>query len=75
MPANMMKAPIGSLKLKVSGSSSAIATAGPIPGSTPTKVPSVTPAAASSRFSGRSAVPKPSASWSRTADGTATSTR
>jgi hypothetical protein len=55
-----MKAPIGSLKLNVSGSSSAMATAGPIPGRTPTNVPSVTPAAASSRFSGRSAVPKPS---------------
>ena len=59
MPANMMKAPVGSLKLNVSGSSSAIVSAGPMPGSTPTNVPSVTPSAASSRFSGVSAEPKP----------------
>ena len=44
MPANRMNAPTGSLKLNVIGSSSAIVSAGPMPGSTPTSVPSVTPA-------------------------------
>ena len=52
MPANRMNAPTGSLKLNVIGSSSATVSAGPMPGSTPTSVPSVTPAAASSRFCG-----------------------
>ena len=46
MPANMMKAPAGSSKLNVIGSSSAIVSAGPIPGSTPTNVPISTPSAA-----------------------------
>ena len=32
MPANMMKAPVGSSKLNVIGSSSAIVSAGPMPG-------------------------------------------
>src|ERR1700754_2839167 len=50
MPAKRMNAPTGSSKLNVIGSSSATVSAGPIPGSTPTSVPSVTPAAASSRF-------------------------
>ena len=60
MPAKRMNAPTGSLKLNVIGNSSAIVSAGPMPGSTPTSVPSVTPAAASSRFSGVSTAPKPS---------------
>src|SRR3954454_14669143 len=60
MPANRMNAPTGSLKLNVIGSSSATVRAGPIPGSTPTSVPSVTPAAASNRFSGVRTCPKPS---------------
>src|SRR5215218_7450507 len=60
MPANMMKAPVGSSKLKVIGSSSAMVSAGPIPGSTPTNVPSSTPIAANARFSGVRTVPKPS---------------
>ena len=60
MPANMMNAPVGSSKLNVSGSSSAIVSAGPMPGSTPTNVPSGTPSSANSRFSGSSTVPKPS---------------
>src|SRR4051812_6883644 len=55
-----MNAPTGSLKLNVIGSSSATVSAGPMPGSTPTSVPSVTPAAASSRFSGVRTCPKPS---------------
>src|SRR3954465_15178687 len=60
MPANMMKAPVGSSKLNVIGSSSAIVSAGPIPGSTPTNVPSSTPMAANARFSGERTVPNPS---------------
>src|SRR5215218_3126045 len=60
MPANMMKAPVGSSKLNVIGSSSAIVSAGPIPGSTPTNVPSSTPMAAKARFSGERTVPNPS---------------
>jgi hypothetical protein len=42
MPPNMMKAPTGS-SLNVSGSSSEIVSAGPMPGSTPMAVPSSTP--------------------------------
>src|SRR5262245_14186082 len=60
MPANRMNAPTGSLKLNVIGSSSATVSAGPMPGSTPTSVPSVTPAAASSRFWTVRTSPKPS---------------
>src|SRR5829696_1302099 len=60
MPANMMNAPVGSSKLNVSGSSNAIVSAGPMPGSTPTNVPSSTPMAAKARFSGVRTVPKPS---------------
>jgi hypothetical protein len=60
MPANRMNAPTGSEKLNVIGSSSATVSAGPMPGSTPTSVPSVTPAAASSRFWGDRTSPKPS---------------
>src|SRR5690242_10859988 len=67
MPANMMNAPVGSLKLNVSGRSSAMVTAGPMPGSTPTNVPSVTPSAASARFAGESASAKPPARSPRTA--------
>jgi hypothetical protein len=42
MPASMMRAVTGS-KLKVIGSSMAIVAVGPMPGSTPTMVPSRTP--------------------------------
>src|ERR687890_406623 len=70
MPAKRMNAPTGSEKLNVSGSSSAIVSAGPIPGSTPTNVPSVTPSAASSRFWGERTAAKPS---SRLAAKTSTS--
>ena len=60
MPAKRMNAPTGSSKLNVIGSSSATVNAGPMPGSTPTSVPSVTPAAASSRFWGVNTALKPS---------------
>src|SRR5829696_10327175 len=70
MPANRMNAPTGSLKLNVIGSSSATVSAGPIPGSTPTSVPNVTPSAASSRFWGDNTAAKPS---SRLAAKTSTS--
>ena len=60
MPAKRMNAPTGSEKLNVIGSSSAIVSAGPMPGSTPTSVPRITPAAASSRFCGVKTAPKPS---------------
>ena len=42
MPASMISAVTGS-KLKVIGSSMAIVAVGPMPGSTPTSVPSSTP--------------------------------
>ena len=47
------------------GSSRATVIAGPMPGSTPTTVPSTTPSSAQSRFSGVSAVAKPSSSRPR----------
>jgi hypothetical protein len=58
MPANMMSAPVGSSRT-VSGSSIATVRAGPTPGSTPTKVPSVTPMNPHIRFIGCSATPNP----------------
>src|SRR5262245_9804283 len=58
MPANMMSAPVGS-SFTVSGRSIATVSAGPTPGSTPTKVPSVTPMKPHRRFIGCSATPKP----------------
>ncbi len=70
----MMKAAVGS-KFRVIGSSSAIVTAGPMPGSTPTSVPRVTPSAAKSRYSGRSAVPKPPSRLPRTSIGYRTGAR
>ena len=48
MPPNMMKALVGSSP-NVMGRRSATVSAGPIPGSTPTAVPSVTPANAQAR--------------------------
>src|SRR3712207_1623783 len=62
----MMRALAGS-SLKVTGSSSATVSAGPMPGSTPTAVPMVTPTKAHSRLAGVSASPKPCSSepsWS-----------
>src|SRR6476659_10943842 len=60
MPANMMNAALG-LTLYVTGSSSATVIAGPMPGRTPTAVPSSTPITAYSRFIGVAASAKP---WS-----------
>ena len=60
-PQNRMKAPVAST-LKVIGSSSAMVSAGPMPGSTPIAVPSSTPSSANIRFVGVSAVPNPSMS-------------
>src|SRR6187551_3758376 len=45
------------------GSSSATVSAGPMPGSTPTRVPSVTPTSASSRLVGVRASWNPCISW------------
>src|SRR4051812_25665444 len=57
MPANMMIAPMGSPRAKTTGSSRAIVTEGPSPGSTPTAVPMAAPARAYSRYSGWRTVP------------------
>ena len=54
----MMKAAVGS-RLKVTGSKSATVSAGPIPGSTPTAVPSETPTSAQNRLNGVIATAKP----------------
>src|SRR5262245_66673053 len=58
MPANMMSEPAGS-SLNVTGSNSATVSAGPMPGSTPTAVPSSTPISAYNRFIGCSATTRP----------------
>src|SRR5687768_4037953 len=64
MPANMMNALAGGT-VNVIGSSSATVIAGPMPGSTPTRVPRVTPMSAYMRLTGVSAAAKPSSSnWS-----------
>src|SRR5215470_14168753 len=55
----MMSAPVGST-LKVSGKSMAMVAIGPIPGSTPIKVPTRHPMKASRRLTGDNAVAKPS---------------
>src|SRR5688500_13351835 len=54
----MMKAEVGSSPY-VTGSRSATVRAGPMPGSTPIAVPTVTPRSDQSRFSGVSATAKP----------------
>src|SRR5919107_541533 len=69
MPANMMIDPAGS-SLKVIGSPSATVSAGPIPGRTPTAVPSSTPMRAKSRFRGWTATVSPWAREARTSIGT-----
>src|SRR3954462_1626183 len=58
MPANRMKAEVGST-LRVMGSSSAMVSAGPRPGSTPIAVPSVVPTRHHIRLIGVSATAKP----------------
>src|SRR5215468_6504302 len=55
----MMSAPVGST-LKVSGNSMAMVAIGPMPGSTPIKVPTRHPTKASRRLTGDNAVAKPS---------------
>src|SRR4029450_6777237 len=55
----MMSAPVGST-LKVSGNSMAMVAIGPMPGSTPIKVPTRHPVKASRRLIGDNAVAKPS---------------
>ena len=55
----MMKAPVGS-RLRVTGSSSAMVSAGPMPGRMPIRVPSVTPTSDHMRLIGVRAVAKPS---------------
>src|SRR5215475_9159261 len=55
----MMSAPVGST-LKVSGNSMAMVAIGPMPGSTPIKVPTRHPMKASTRLTGDNAVAKPS---------------
>src|SRR5215467_3684653 len=64
MPANRMKAEVGST-LKVIGRRSAMVSAGPSPGSTPIAVPSVVPTRHHSRFIGVSATAKPLSSWAK----------
>ena len=58
MPANMISAPVGS-SFTVSGISIATVNAGPTPGKTPMKVPSMTPMKPQSKLSGVSAMLKP----------------
>src|SRR5262249_51342222 len=58
MPASMMSAETGGT-LKVTGSSIAMVATGPMPGSTPIKVPSRQPIRQNSRLSGVIATPKP----------------
>src|SRR5215510_4906987 len=64
MPANRMKAAVGST-LKVIGSNSAMVSAGPSPGSTPIAVPSVVPTRHHIRFIGVTATAKPLSSWEK----------
>src|SRR5882724_9663694 len=64
MPANRMKAAVGST-LKVIGRSSAMVSAGPRPGSTPIAVPSVVPTRHHIRLTGVSATAKPLRSWAK----------
>src|ERR1044071_994818 len=58
MPANRMKTEVAGTE-KVSGSSSAMVSAGPSPGSTPIAVPTNTPPNAQARLIGVSATAKP----------------
>src|SRR5688572_6335564 len=58
MPASMMSAATGGT-LKVSGSSIAMVASGPMPGSTPMRVPSSTPMKQNQRFCSVSATLKP----------------
>src|SRR6267154_2778073 len=65
MPASMMRAPTGG-RPKVIGSSIATVAMVPMPGSTPTSVPTSAPIRHSRRLIGEKATPKPSARlWKR----------
>src|SRR6476661_1039569 len=64
MPANRISAPVGS-RVNVIGSSSATVSAGPMPGSTPTRVPRVTPISARNRLVGVNASLNPVISWEK----------
>ena len=64
MPASMISEVTGS-KPKVIGSSRAMVAVGPMPGSTPTAVPRVTPMRQNSRLTGVNAVSNPRARLSR----------
>src|SRR5687768_11926613 len=59
MPASMISAPTGG-RLNVIGSSMAMAASGPMPGSTPTSVPTITPMKQYIRLIGETAVLNPS---------------
>jgi hypothetical protein len=58
MPASMMSAVAG-CSANVDGRSSAMAPTGPMPGNTPTTVPTTTPMKQASRFAGVSAMANP----------------
>jgi hypothetical protein len=58
MPASMMSAVAGSSE-NVDGSRRAMAPTGPMPGSTPTRVPTSTPIRHAKRLAGASATEKP----------------
>jgi hypothetical protein len=58
MPASMISAVAGCIA-KVDGRRRAMAPTGPIPGSTPTIVPTSTPTKHANRLLGRSAIEKP----------------
>src|SRR5262245_1985517 len=62
MPANRMKAAVGST-LNVIGRSSAMVSAGPSPGRTPIAVPSVVPTRHHMRYCGVRATAKPFINW------------
>src|SRR5215213_4385724 len=64
MPASMMSDAVGE-SAKVIGRSMETVAVGPIPGSTPIRVPSSTPTKQKARLSGVSAVSKPSARLAR----------
>src|SRR6266705_3818359 len=67
MPAIMISAPTGG-RPNVIGSSIAIVATVPIPGSTPTSVPTSAPSRQNRTFIGENATPKPSARFERSSD-------
>src|SRR5262245_3189667 len=67
MPASMISAPTGG-RPNVIGSSIAIVATVPIPGNTPTRVPTSAPSKQNRTFIGENATPKPSARFERSSD-------